>query len=84
MWDGYLNDIEKEEEEFLEACYQGNIKNVKKVVESKGKHPIDPTKVVTIEGQNGIHLATISGSYRNSEIISLLVSYKVNIDGKTK
>ena len=32
LWDTYLNEIQKEEEEFLEACYQGNIKNVKRVV----------------------------------------------------
>lgn len=27
---------------FLEACYQGNVQVVKKVIENKNKHPIDP------------------------------------------
>lgn len=38
---------------------------VQKVVTSKNKHPIDPNTALTDEGKNGIHLATISGSYRN-------------------
>ena len=38
---------------------------VKKVVSSKNKHPIDAKTAATDEGKNGIHLATISGSYRN-------------------
>lgn len=36
-----------------------------------------------MDGQNGIHLATLNGSYRNIEIISLLKDYGVDINGKT-
>ena len=38
---------------------------------------------MTDEGKNGIHLATVSGTYKNTEIISLLVSCGVDINGKT-
>ena len=78
-----MDEREKEEEMFLEACYQGDVPLVKRVVASKSRHPIDPKRVQTDEGKNGIHLATVSGSYRNAEIISLLVSYKVDINGRT-
>ena len=54
----------------MEACYQGNFQRVKKILTGKSKHPIDPRSVVTAEGKNGIHLATISGSYKRSEIIA--------------
>lgn len=65
IWEKYSTELEKEEELFLEACYQGNVNMVQKVVTSKNKHPIDPNTALTDEGKNGIHLATISGSYRN-------------------
>ena len=49
----------------MEACYQGNVKKVKKVLASHNKHPIDPRIAVTNEGHNGIHLAVLNGSYKN-------------------
>jgi len=52
-------------------------------VNSKNKHPIDPKNSLTDEGKNGIHLATISGSYRNVEIISVLMRVGVDINGRT-
>lgn len=67
----------------MEACYQGNVGIVQKVVASKSKHPIDPKNSLTDEGKNGIHLATVSGSYRNVEIISVLVKVGVDINGRT-
>ena len=57
---------------------------MQKAVTSKTEHPIDPRAAVTDEGKNGIHLATISGSYRNHEIIAVLVDYKVDINGRTE
>lgn len=39
--------------------------------------------MTTAEGKNGIHLATISGSYKRSEIISELVKENVDINGRT-
>lgn len=56
---------------------------VQKVVASKNKHPIDPKTAATDQGKNGIHLATISGSYRNVEIISVLLKVGVDINGRT-
>ncbi len=53
------------------------------MVKGKNKHPIDPKTSLTDEGKNGIHLATVSGSYRNTEIISVLVNYQVDINGRT-
>ena len=84
MWETYLSDYEKEQEEFLESCYQGEVQRVKEVVANKTKHPIDPRGCLTDQGKNGIHLATISGSYRNIEIIRVLKSYNVDINGRTK
>ena len=83
IWEKYMNDYDKEEEEFLEACYQGEIKAVKKVLSSQNKHPIDIKKALTDEGKNGIHLATISGSLRNVDIIRLLVDAGVDLNGTT-
>lgn len=65
IWDKYLTSLQKEEEQFLEACYQGDVKRVKRGVANQNLHPIDPRRAFTDEGKNGIHLATISGSYRN-------------------
>ena len=56
---------------------------IQKVLENKSHHPINPGKVFTMDGLNGIHLATINGSYRNIEIISLLKDYGVDINGRT-
>lgn len=67
----------------MEACYQGDVALVQKVIASKSEHPIDPRSALTDEGKNGIHLATVSGSYRNVEIIATLVNYKVDINGRT-
>ena len=47
IWEKYMNDYDKEEEDFLEACYQGNVKTVKKVLGSQNKHPIDIKKALT-------------------------------------
>jgi hypothetical protein len=47
IWASYTNEHEKEEEMFLEACYQGNVQIVLKVVASKSKHPIDPKNALT-------------------------------------
>ena len=68
---------------FLEACYQGNIPIVERVISSKTKHPVDPKSAITDQGKNGIHLATVSGSYKNGEIISVLANFKVDINGRT-
>jgi ankyrin repeat protein len=68
----------------LEACYQGDVKRVKRGVANQNLHPIDPRRAFTDEGKNGIHLATISGSYRNVEIIRVLADYEVDINGRTK
>lgn len=83
IWATYSNEHEKEEELFLEACYQGNVPMVEKVVASKSKHPIDPKNALTDEGKNGIHLATMSGSYKNLEIIQVLIKVGVDINGRT-
>lgn len=68
---------------FLEACSQGNVHMIQKVIASKCKHPIDPKCALTDEGKNGIHLATISGSYKNVQIISVLLKVGVDINGRT-
>lgn len=83
MWEKYLTDYEREEEEYLEACYQGDVKKVKECVANKSKHPLDPRRCCNDEGKNGIHLATLSGTYRNLEIIRVLVDYGVDINGTT-
>lgn len=83
IWQKYMTDMEKEEEEFLEACYQGDVKRVKQGVINRNRHPIDPPRALTDEGKNGIHLATISGTYRNTEIIRVLAEFKVDINGRT-
>lgn len=83
MWEKYLTDYEREEEEYLEACYQGEVKRVKECVSNKSKHPLDPRRCVNDEGKNGIHLATLSGTYRNLEIIHVLADYGVDINGTT-
>ena len=67
----------------MEACYQGNVNIINRVVNSKSKHPVDPRNAVTQEGKNGIHLATVSGSYNNIEIISVLAKINVDINGRT-
>ena len=54
-----------------------------KVLASKSKHPIGPECALTDEGKNGIHLATISGSYKNVETISVLLKVGVDINGRT-
>jgi hypothetical protein len=56
---------------------------VQKVISSKSKHPIDPKISTTDDGQNGVHLATVSGSYRNVEIIQVLLKVGVDINGRT-
>ena len=75
--------MEREEEEYLEACYQGEIKKIKECIANKSKHPLDPKTCINDEGKNGIHLATLSGTYRNLEIIRVLTEYGVNINGTT-
>lgn len=47
IWNQYMNAYEKEEEIFLEACYQGDINLIKKVTSNKNKHPIDPRAALT-------------------------------------
>lgn len=47
IWEKYSTQLEKEEELFLEACYQGNVQMVQKVVSSKSKHPVDPRTAAT-------------------------------------
>lgn len=59
------------------------MKRVKRGVSNQNRHPIDTRLVCTDEGKNGIHLATISGSYRNVEIIRVLAEYSVDINGRT-
>jgi ankyrin repeat protein len=78
-----LTDLEREEEEYLEACYQGDVKKIKDVISNKTKHPVDPKKCVNDEGKNGIHLATLSGTYRNLEIMRVLAGYGVDLNGTT-
>jgi ankyrin repeat protein len=60
------------------------VKKVKKGVSNQNKHPIDPKRALTDEGKNGIHLATLSGSYKNLEIIRTLVECGVDINGRTQ
>ena len=75
--------MEREQEEFLEACYQGEVKQVRECIKNKSKHPLDPRRCLTDQGKNGIHLATSSGAYRNLEIIRVLVDYGVDMNGRT-
>ena len=56
---------------------------MKECISNKTKHPLDPKKCLNDEGKNGIHLATLSGTYRNLEIIRVLTYYGVDINGKT-
>lgn len=67
----------------MEACYQGDVRRVKQGVSNRNKHPIDPKRALTDEGKNGIHLATLSGSYKNIEIIRTLLDCGVDINGRT-
>ena len=39
--------MEHEEEEFLEACYQGDVKSVQNCLNNKTKYPLDPKKCLT-------------------------------------
>ena len=41
-----MTDYERQEEEYLEACYQGEIRTIKSVIQNKTKYPLDPRKVV--------------------------------------
>jgi hypothetical protein len=47
IWEKYLTALEKEEEEFLEACYQGDVRRVRQGVSNQNKHPIDPRRALT-------------------------------------
>ena len=44
MWDKYLTDLEREEEEYLDACFQGDVKRIEACIHHKTKHPLDPKK----------------------------------------